>query len=277
MKLLTFKQAEDFALGVKVDGGVFKSFMTPDVFFNLGSIALPAMQKELEQALPSDLLDESMLSIGLCVPNPGKILCWGLNYARHAKESGIAEPKTPVLFSKFNNTIAAQNEDVYLPRNAVEYDYKAELVVVIGKLAKNVSEADALDYVLGYCNGNDISARDLQMLIGQWLLGKTVDKLMPIDPYLISANEVDDPQAKQVRCWLNFELRQDSNTLAMIFSVAQVISYASQYMTLEPSDIITTGTPEGVILGMNPKVWMKPQDETIVEISSLGQHRNRMV
>lgn len=277
MRLLTFRQADGFALGMKTDSGVLKSSLTPGEFFKQGSAALSSLQVELEHASASDFIEEASLNIGPCVPNPGKILCVGLNYARHAKESGMAEPKTPVLFSKFNNTIAAPDEDVPLPDTANEYDYEAELVVVIGKRAKNVSEEAALDYVLGYCNGNDVSARDLQMLTGQWLLGKTLDKFMPIGPYLVTPDEAGDPQAMQVRCWLNGELRQDSNTSDMIFSVAEVVSYASQYMTLEPGDIITTGTPEGVILGMDPKVWMKPGDETVVEIGALGRLSNRMV
>ena len=277
MKLLTFKQADGFALGIKTDSGVLRSSMSPQDFFEQGSAALSLLQAQLEQASATDYLEEASLNIGPCVPNPGKILCVGLNYARHAKESGMAEPNTPVLFSKFNNTIASPDEEVPLPDNATEYDYEAELVAVIGKRARSISEEEALEYVLGYCNGNDISARDLQMLTGQWLLGKTLDKFMPIGPYLVTTDEIGDPQTMQVRCWLNGELRQDSNTSDMIFSVAEVLSYASHYMTLEPGDIISTGTPEGVILGMEPKVWMKPGDETVVKIGSLGRLSNKMI
>lgn len=277
MRLLTFKQADELALGIKTNSGVLRSSMSPQNLLEQGSSALSTLQAELERASPSDFLEETSLNIGPCVPNPGKILCVGLNYARHAKESGMAEPTTPVLFSKFNNAIAAPNEDVLLPNNATEYDYEAELVVVIGKRAKNISEEDALEHVLGYCNGNDISARDLQMLTGQWLLGKTLDKFMPIGPYLVTSDEAGDPQDMRVRCWLNGDLRQDSTTSDMIFSVAEVVSYASHYMTLNPGDIITTGTPEGVIVGMDQKVWMKPGDEAVIEIGSLGRLTNRMV
>ncbi|MDZ4763013.1 MAG: fumarylacetoacetate hydrolase family protein, partial [Chloroflexota bacterium] len=203
-------------------------------------------------------------------------ICVGLNYRRHAIETGAAIPTTPILFSKFNNALAAPGEVVPIPRTAEQTDYEAELVVVIGRRAKYVSEADALDHVLGYCNGNDVSARDLQLRTSQWLLGKTPDKFMPIGPYLMTADEAGDPANLRVRGWLNGEPRQDSNTADMIFSVAQVISYASQYMTLEPGDIITTGTPEGVILGMKDKVWLKPGDEYIVEIGNLGRLVNRM-
>jgi len=276
MQLLTFQQDNHLDLGIKTASGVLKSSLSPNDFFAQGLAALPSLEAELERASATDFLDEDSLTLGPCVPNPGKILCVGLNYARHAKESGMAEPTTPVLFSKFNNAIAAPGENVPLPDNATEYDYEAELVVVIGKRAKNVSEDDALAHVLGYCNGNDISARDLQMLTGQWLLGKTLDKFMPIGPYLVTANEAGDPANMQVRCWLNGELRQDSNSSDLIFSVAEVVSYASQYVTLEPGDIISTGTPEGVILGMDPKVWMKPGDETVVEVGNLGKLTNKM-
>lgn len=275
MKLLTFKTSQGLHVGIQTNKGVIDTAMVPDNFFSQGVTALATL-RELETNA-SDFIEEASLDLGPCVPNPGKILCVGLNYLKHAKESGLETPKTPVLFSKFNNAIAANNEDVPLPSNAVEYDYEAELVVVIGKRAKNVSEADALDYVLGYCNGNDISERDLQFLTGQWLLGKTLDKFMPIGPYLITADEAGDPSNMQVRCWLNGELRQNSNTSDLIFNVAEVVSYASQYMTLEPGDIISTGTPEGVIFGMNPKVWMKPGDETVVEIGTLGRLSNKMV
>lgn len=160
---------------------------------------------------------------------------------------------------------------------AVEYDYEAELVAVIGQRAKNVGESEALGHVLGYCNGNDVSARDLQRLSGQWLLGKTLDRFMPLGPYLVTADEAGDVQDMRIRCWLNGELRQDSNTSDMIFGVAEVIRYASRYMTLEPGDIICTGTPEGVILGMKEKRWMKPGDEVVVEIDRLGRLVNPMV
>lgn len=277
MKLLSFQQDNQLALGIKTDKGIVKASLTPDDFFTQGNAALGQLESDVANASDADYLEEASLDLAACVPNPGKILCVGLNYARHAKESGMAEPSSPVLFSKFNNSLAAPNEDVPLPSNAIEYDYEAELVVVIGKQAKNVSEADALEYVLGYCNGNDISARDLQFRSGQWLLGKSLDKFMPIGPYVVTKDEAGDPTNMQVRCWLNGELRQDSNTVDLIFSVAEIVSYASQYMTLEAGDIISTGTPEGVIMGMDPKVWMKAGDKTVVEVASMGRLSNKMV
>lgn len=216
------------------------------------------------------------VTFGPCVPAPGKIVCVGLNYTKHAQESNLPIPTSPVLFSKFNNTLAGTNEEIPLPANAEQYDYEAELCVVIGKRARNVAEADALDYVYGYCCADDISVRELQTRTSQWLLGKTMDKHFPIGPYLVTADEVGDPQALQVTCTVNGEQRQNSNTADMIFSVAQVISYISDYFTLEPGDLITTGTPQGVAMGMASKPWLKPGDEVVVEIEKLGSLRNVM-
>src|SRR5574338_933289 len=157
------------------------------------------------------LLDEARLEFGPCVPRPGKIICVGLNYRQHAIEAKMEIPKVPLLFSKFQNAIAAPGEPNPLPSNGNKFDYEAELVVVIGKRAKYVSKEQALDYVLGYCNGNDFTERALQGLTSQWLLGKSLDKFLPLGPYLMTAEEARDPQNWPVRCWLNGELRQDSN------------------------------------------------------------------
>jgi 2-keto-4-pentenoate hydratase/2-oxohepta-3-ene-1,7-dioic acid hydratase in catechol pathway len=148
--------------------------------------------------------------------------------------------------------------------------------VVIGREGKYIPKDEALSYVLGYANGNDISARDLQTRTSQWMLGKTLDKFMPIGPYLVTHHDVPDPQNLSIRCWLNGTLRQDSNTRDMIFSVAEIVHYASQYFTLSPGDIITTGTPEGVIFGDDEPRWMQPGDEVIVEIEKLGRLVNAM-
>jgi 2-keto-4-pentenoate hydratase/2-oxohepta-3-ene-1,7-dioic acid hydratase in catechol pathway len=223
------------------------------------------------------LLGEESLTLGPSVPNPGKIVCVGLNYRKHAEETGAAIPTTPVLFSKFLNTVAAPDEDVPLTDAATQYDYEVELAVIMGETAKSVSTADALNAVFGYSTANDLSARDLQTRTSQWLLGKTMDKFMPIGPYLVTADEVGDPQKLAIRTWLNGELRQNSNTDDMIFPVAEIVSYISRHFTLEPGDVIITGTPEGVILGMAEKRWMVPGDVVEVEVDGLGKLRNRMV
>jgi 2-keto-4-pentenoate hydratase/2-oxohepta-3-ene-1,7-dioic acid hydratase in catechol pathway len=294
MILLQFKTSEGMHLGVKTQRGVVD--LTAALSDNAageqnaipsslaavcaaGSAACAALERFVQRLLASDsaerwLCEEAKLTYGPCVANPGKIICVGLNYRRHAVESGMAIPTSPILFPKYSNAIAAPGEPVLLPANAMEYDYEAELGVVIGRRAKNVSEQEALNYVLGYCNLNDLSARDLQFRTSQWLLGKTLDQFMPIGPYLVTPDEVGDPQALDIRCWVNGALRQNSSTADMIFSVAYLVSYLSQYMTLEPGDVIATGTPEGVVFGMQEKQWLKPGDEVSIEIAGLGRLTN---
>ncbi len=284
MKLLNFNTKQGIRLGLKTDGGVVDVAAlrhdglptSLEAVLAGGAEAVAALNAAVSAASDTTLLDEASLNFAPCVPKPGKILCLGLNYRRHAEESGAAVPETPVLFSKFNNALSAHNDTIPLPSNAEHYDYEVELGVIIGKTAKYVRQEDALNYVAGYCTANDVSARDLQMRTAQWLLGKTLDKFMPLGPYLVTADEVSDPQNLWLRCWVNGDLRQDSNTADMLFGVAESISYISQYMTLEPGDVISTGTPEGVILGMSPSVWLKPGDEVIVEVQGLGRLVNLM-
>lgn len=289
MRFIVFQAENTLKLGIKTDAGVIDVAAakaahggavpaTPDAFYAAGLEALPAFQAFVQ--LPIDaayLHDESTLTLAPIVPNPGKVLCVGLNYRQHAIETGAKIPEYPILFSKFNNAIAAPNEGVPISSSMGMADYEAEQLVVIGKTAKNITEADALNYVLGYANANDLSERNFQLRSGQWLIGKTLDKFLPIGPYLVTADEAGDPQNMTVKGWLNGELRQNSSTGDMIFSVAQCIAYASQFMTLNSGDIISTGTPEGVILGMSEKVWLKPGDEYVVEVGNLGRLTNRMV
>ena len=289
MRLTTYRHGGALRLGVVTERGVLdlggaagalgiEATTTPSAFFAAGNAALAHLRDLVQRAedAPTErsrpwFREPSTLSYGPSVPTPGKILCIGLNYVKHAFESGLDVPEAPVLFSKFGNTIAATHDAVALPPVSNQYDYEAELVVVIGATARSVSEEDALDHVLGYCNGNDLSARDLQTRTGQWLLGKTLDGFLPLGPDLVTADEIPDPQDLSVRCWLNGELRQDSNTRDMVFGVAEVVSYASHYMTLQPGDVIATGTPEGVILGMQNPVWLQPGDEVTVEVGPLGR------
>ena len=283
MKLLTFQQNNSVHLGIHAATGVVDVAQagqegvptTMEAVIRGGVGAVKALQDFVDQA--TDFLNEQDLQLGPCVGNPEKLICIGLNYKRHARESGMAVPEVPLLFSKFNNALAGAGEAIPLPDNAVQYDYEIEMGVVIGKEARNVSVEEALDYVFGYFTANDMSVRDLQFRTSQWLLGKTPDKFFPAGPYLVTADEVGDPQNLGLYCWVNGELRQNSNTADMIFSVAEIISYTSQYMTLKPGDVISTGTPEGVILGRKEKDWLKPGDEVVVEVEKLGRCGNRMV
>ncbi len=216
----------------------------------------------------SDLIKESELSPP--VTNPGKILCIGLNYRPHAKESNMEIPTYPLLFSKFNNSLVGNDQSVVIPKEVEQLDYEAELVIVMGKTCKNVTQEQSLDYVFGYTNGNDLSARDLQLRTSQWLLGKTLNGFAPVGPYVI----VDDldPDNLDIKCLLNGEKVQHDNTSNMIFSCRYIISYLSQYLTLLPGDIIFTGTPDGVILGkpQQQRQWLKSGDVLEVEIEGLG-------
>ena len=276
MKLLTFHRDNILQLGIRIESGVIdvaQAFngnegfpLTMDTAIRGGTEAMKTLQRLTEEPAASWLLNEQDLQPGPCVGTPEKLICIGLNYRRHARETGMAVPETPILFSKFNNTLAATGERIPLPDNAVQYDYEVELGVVIGREARDVSVDEALDYVFGYFTVNDMSVRDLQFRTSQWLLGKTPDKFFPTAPYLVTADEVGDPQNLGLSCWVNGELRQSSNTSDMIFSVAECISYISQYMTLKPGDVISTGTPEGVVLGMKEKNWLKPGDDVVVEV-----------
>lgn len=296
MRLLTFQSPAGPRLGIQTARGVVdvvvareqllaqSTEFVPDTIeevYATGERGLEALRHLLKaveaQERPGTwLLAEESLQYGLCVPRTGKIICVGLNYRRHAAESGMAVPESPVLFPKYANSFAASGEEVPLSGNAVQYDYEAELAVVIGRQTRFVGVEEALSSVLGYCNANDLSARELQFRTSQWLLGKALDKFLPVGPYLVTADEVGDPQRLSVRCWLNGELCQDSNTADMVFSVAYIISYLSQYLTLEPGDVISTGTPEGVLMGKQDPQWLKAGDEVIVEIEKLGRLVNIM-
>lgn len=223
-------------------------------------------------------LPEDQIQYGPCVPKSAKIICVGLNYRKHAEESNMEPPKTPVLFNKYGNSLAGHGEKVEIPADAKQVDFEAELGIVIGKKAKNVSKESALEYVAGYCNANDLSARDLQFRTNQWLLGKALDGFCPVGPYLVSADEVGNPNQLKIETIVNGKVRQSSDTADMIFYCDEIISYISNYMTLEPGDLIITGTPEGVILGLpeNEQDWLTAGDEITIRIEKLGELTNQM-
>jgi len=222
-------------------------------------------------------LSEEQIRLAPCVPNPGKVICVGLNYRRHAAEANLPAPPKPIIFSKLNNTVSASGQDIELPQLSTQYDYEAELVVVIGRRARAVSETEAPSYVWGYCNGNDISARDLQGQSSQWLLGKSLDGFGPIGPWIVSCDEAGSLSDMPIRCTVNGELRQSSSVGDMIFGVPELISFISRHITLEAGDIIFTGTPEGVAAARPGQPWLKPGDEVVVEVGRLGRLVNRLV
>jgi 2,4-didehydro-3-deoxy-L-rhamnonate hydrolase len=212
--------------------------------------------------------------MSLPIDRPGKIIAVGLNYRDHAEEQGVELPSAPLLFAKWQTSLIGPGEAIVLPRASRRVDYEAELGVVIGERARGVSAEDALGAVRGYICVNDVSARDLQFSDGQWTRGKSADTFCPIGPELVPAANVPDPQALRVRCILNGEVMQDSTTANMIFTVAEIIAHASATMTLEPGDLIATGTPAGVGVFRKPPVLLKDGDEVTVEIEGIGALTN---
>jgi len=224
-------------------------------------------------------LVENNPRLGACVAGSGKLICIGLNYSDHAAETGNAIPSEPVIFMKATSTIIGPDDDVVIPRNSVKTDWEVELGVVIGKAAKYVSEADALEHVAGYCVMNDVSEREFQIeREGQWTKGKSCDTFGPTGPWMVTRDEVPDPQKLSMWCDVNGERRQDGSTETMIFGVAKLVSYLSDFMTLHPGDMISTGTPPGVGMGMKPEpVYLKPGDIVTLGIEGLGEQRQTFV
>jgi 2-keto-4-pentenoate hydratase/2-oxohepta-3-ene-1,7-dioic acid hydratase in catechol pathway len=290
MKLLNFYIEGKLKLGVKTADGVLDVDMASKrlniaVPLSMGDLiadsdeGIAALSRLIELSTdPALFIDEKGIIYAPAATQPEKILCIGLNYARHMDECKLEDPGFPVVFSKFNNSLAAHKENIKLPYNANQFDYEVELVIVIGKTASNVTKEDALDHVFGYTIGNDLSARDLQFRTHQWLLGKTCDGFAPIGPYIVTADEIS-PNNLDISCMINGETRQHANTGDMIFSCASIISYLSSYMTLKPGDVIFTGTPSGVVLGYpeESRTWLKSGDVIVMEIENIGRLQNTLV
>ena len=286
LKFVNFQLNNQIRLGVKVKNGIMDIAQVSDAYslgvpktieqiIAAGKSVNEKLQKYVEST--SFLIDEDNIVYAPCVTNPEKIICIGLNYLDHANESKMEIPLSPVVFSKFSNALAGNKQEILLPINAKQFDYEAELVIVIGKTAESVSRENAMSYIFGYTIGNDLSARDLQFRTGQWLLGKTCNGFAPIGPYLVTADEVN-PSDLEISCRVNGELRQQGNTKNMIFDCAYIVSYLSHHMTLKPGDIIFTGTPAGVILGYpeGKRVWLKSGDEVSVSIEKIGTLINKL-
>ena len=275
MKLSRFGSFEDEKPGVELSDGrsidvsLFGEDYTENFFKTDG---IKRLKIWLETNLDKCATLEPGFRYGSCIARPSKIVCIGLNYAKHAAESGAKTPSEPIIFFKATSAMVGPNDTVVIPKNSVKTDWEVELAVVIGKKATYVSEEDALDYVAGYCVHNDYSEREFQIERGgQWVKGKSCDTFAPVGPYLVTTDEVVDPQDLKLWLSVNGNMFQNSNTSDMIFSVKYIVSYLSQFMSLLPGDIITTGTPEGVGLGMNPPLYLKPGDVVKLGIEGLGQ------
>jgi 2-keto-4-pentenoate hydratase/2-oxohepta-3-ene-1,7-dioic acid hydratase in catechol pathway len=246
---------------------------TDDVIAGRGNLS--ALRRIVAHPPAKAVRAVSSVEFAPVVTAPGKIICVGLNYQAHLTETNASRTANPELFNKFNSALNRHNGTIPVSTlDAKKFDYESELVVVMGKRAKDVSEASALSYTFGYAAGNDFTARDVQNRVTQWMTGKTPDHFAPIGPWLVTADQIPDPQTLQVKTWVNDETtpRQDMNTAQMIFPIATIISYTSKYITLEPGDIIFTGTPSGVILGYPPdkQVWLKPGDRVRTSIDKVG-------
>lgn len=216
--------------------------------------------------------------LGACVAGTGKFICIGLNYADHAAESGLAVPPEPVIFMKATSAICGPNDHIIIPRTSEKTDWEVELAVIIGKHAKYVSEAEALDCVAGYAVSNDVSERAFQAeRAGQWTKGKSCDNFGQLGPWLVTRDEVADPQNLSMWLTVNGEKMQNGSTKTMVYGVAHVISYLSQFMSLHPGDVISTGTPPGVGMGMKPPRYLKPGDVVELGIEGLGQQRQDVI
>lgn len=294
MKLFTFYKNDGICLGVEKEGVLFdvekvqQQSCNEKVQTNVMDIIYggdEALKKLTTLVDKTDHTDESLhvqedtISWGPAVTSPSKIICVGLNYKKHADETKSPYPEVPILFNKFSNALTGHRTEITIPKTTKRLDYEVELGIVIGKRGKYIKEEAALDYVFGYCTTNDISARDIQKRTSQWMTGKTNDGFAPVGPYLVPKEYVPNPNNLQLTTTLNGEVRQDSNTADMIFSCEQLISYISSYMTLFPGDLIMTGTPEGVILGLpkEERVYLQDGDELTVEVEMLGALTNTFV
>lgn len=239
-----------------------------------GPEALKRVKKAMETAPSYPLADVKLLAP---IPRPTKIICIGLNYRDHAIESKMEIPKTPTVFSKYPSCAIGKGESIVLPKNSEKPDYEGELALVIGKNGRHVPEERWRDYVFGYMNLNDVSARDFQMATSQWMIGKTFDTFAPMGPYLVTDDEVADPHNLDISLTINGETLQHSNTKELIFRIPDLIAYLSSVFTLEPGDVISTGTPSGVGFSYKPPRWLKPGDTVVVKVEGLGELSNTCV
>lgn len=235
----------------------------------------PAMDAVSSGMLPT--LSRDDIKLVAPVPRPSKIICIGLNYLDHVTESGAEIPKAPLIFSKFNTCVAASEDPILLPKGSEQVDFEAELAVVIGRHAKNIALDAAMDHVFGYTNFNDVSARDMQFADGQWQRGKSCDTFAPFGEYVVTKDEIPDPHNLRIQFRLNDETMQDSNTDQLIFKIPALVEYLSRSITLEPGDIIATGTPPGVGFARKPPIFLKDGDICEVEIEGLGILINSVV
>jgi 2-keto-4-pentenoate hydratase/2-oxohepta-3-ene-1,7-dioic acid hydratase in catechol pathway len=292
MTLLSIRSQHGDTLGVKTERGILDvrraslelhqpvPLTLDDLLQDGGAAELAQLTAAAQKAPHAERLymEEAQITHGRLFAAPGKIICIGLNYREHAKEAGEKVPAVPILFNKYNNALTSHGARIRLPTDvATKFDYEVELLLVIGRHAHDVKLADASKYVAGYCTANDFTARDLQLELDghQWMLGKTLDDFAPIGPYFVCADLVADPNNLNIECRVNGETRQHSNTSSLVYNTDYLVSYISRHFPLEPGDLIFTGTPPGVILGMpkEQQVWLKAGDQIACSVGNLGELR----
>jgi 2-keto-4-pentenoate hydratase/2-oxohepta-3-ene-1,7-dioic acid hydratase in catechol pathway len=287
MTFCTLRQGDGYGLGLRTEKGILDVAAASHALKEPAPATIDAVLKgEGDLAALKRLADKAKAGaqaanffvpeaqFGPAVTNPEKIICIGLNYRKHAEETGQPVPKEPILFNKFNNALNSHAGTIAVSKEpAQQFDYEAELVIAMGRGGRNIKESDALQHVFGYATGNDFTARDLQRRSSQWMLGKSCDGFAVVGPWLVSADQVD-PNNLKIELKVNGQTRQSSNTGDMVFNCQKLIAYISKHMTLKPGDIIFTGTPEGVISGMpkDKQVWLKPGDKVETSIEKLGTH-----
>jgi 2-keto-4-pentenoate hydratase/2-oxohepta-3-ene-1,7-dioic acid hydratase in catechol pathway len=279
MRFITFEQRGHRCAGVVLKDQVvsLEDAGFPDLLSVLqgGAEAL----KKVEAFTATAPAAIPIASVKFCapIPTPPKILCMGLNYRDHAEEANLEVPKYPVIFAKYTNTVIGSGDKIVLPRNSRKPDYEAEFGFAIGKRARHIDAEDWRNYVFGYVNCNDVSARDFQMSVSQWTMGKNFDTFAPMGPFLVTADEIEDPHNLDISLTLNGEIMQSSNTRELIFKIPETVAFLSSVMTLEPGDMVLTGTPAGVGFSRRPPRWLTPGDEVVVRVEGLGELRNTCV
>lgn len=282
MKIVTFVRSEDSRPEVGIVRGddvvaLGANCPTPTALIENWGMAKAPVSEYLEKAPAEAIQPLAKTRLVAPIPRPPKIICVGLNYRDHAIESNMEIPKVPTIFNKFATSIIGPGDKIVLPKTSEKPDYEAEFAFIIGEGGRHIAAEDWQKHVFGYTIINDVSARDYQMATTQWLMGKTFDTFCPMGPWIVTADEIEDPHNLDIKMTINGEVLQDSNTRELIFKIPDLIAYLSSVMTLEPGDIVSTGTPAGVGFGRKPPRWLKPGDECVVSISGIGELRNSVV
>ncbi|MGA2155320.1 MAG: fumarylacetoacetate hydrolase family protein [Bryobacteraceae bacterium] len=281
MRFVTIQRDGDTEPGVLLDGRAIPiqgaGFASVLEVIEGGAEAQTRVRRWIAGPASSHGLDPAGLTFAAPIPRPPKLICIGLNYRDHAAESKLAIPEVPTMFAKFPTAVIGPGQPIVLPKNSTKPDYEAEFAVVIGRRGRHVAEDRWRDYVFGYTILNDVSARDFQMATSQWMIGKTFDTFAPFGPAIVTADEIADPHSLRISLTLNGETMQDSSTGNLIFKLPQLIAYLSSVFTLEPGDVIATGTPAGVGFARKPPRWLRPGDEVRIQIEGLGELVNPVV